>query len=41
MIKEFNDVFPEDPPNKLSPMCNIQHAIDLVPALSLPNLPHY
>ena len=41
IIKEFNDVFLEDLPDKLPSMCNIQHAIDLVPRASLPNLSHY
>ena len=41
MIVEFAGVFPEDLPDKLSPMCDNQHAIDLVPGTSLPNLPHY
>ena len=41
MIDEFADVFPEDLLDQLPPMCNIQHAIDLVLGASLPNLPHY
>ena len=41
MIVEFADVFPEDLPDKLSLMRNIQHDIDLVPWASLPNLSHY
>jgi len=41
VIKEFSDVFPEDFPNRIPPMRDIQHAIDLVPGLSLPNLSPY
>jgi len=33
---EFVDVFPEDLPDQLLPMCDIQYAIDLVPVLDLP-----
>jgi len=41
MIEKFSDVFPEDLPNKLPPMRDIQHAINLTSRSSLSNLPHY
>jgi len=41
VITEFADVFPESLSDKLLPMRDIQHAIDLIPGASLPNFSHY
>jgi len=41
IITDFADMFSKDLPDQLPLMRNIQHAIDLVPGATLPNLPHY
>ncbi|GKD61506.1 transposon ty3-I gag-pol polyprotein [Tanacetum coccineum] len=45
IVKEFLSIGRDEPTskiaNELPPMRDVQHAVDLVPKASLPNLPHY
>ena len=41
IITDFTDVFSKDLPYQLTPIQNIQHAINLVPGATLSNLSHY
>ncbi|KAK9083317.1 hypothetical protein Scep_029788 [Stephania cephalantha] len=41
IVKEYCDVFPDEMPEGLLPLRDIQHRIDLEPGVSLPNIPHY
>lgn len=41
LLNEFVDITPNELPQALPPMQNIQHAIDLLPGATLPNMLTY
>nr|GEY61626.1 hypothetical protein [Tanacetum cinerariifolium] len=41
LLEELSDVFHDELPDALLPLCDIQHHIDLEPSSQLPNMSHY
>ena len=41
LLQEFDDVFPEEVPSGLPPIRGIEHQIDFVPEVVIPNRPAY
>ena len=40
-MQEYEDIFLEETPAGLPPLCGIEHQIDLIPGATLPNRPAY
>ena len=41
LLREFEDVFPEEMPSGLPPIRGIEHQIDFIPGAAIPNRPSY
>jgi len=41
ILTDFSDIMPDELPDELPPLRDIQHAIDFVSGFNLPNLPQY
>ena len=41
ILQHFKDLYPDELPNQLPPLRDIQHQIDFIPGSKLPHLPHY
>ena len=41
LVQEFEDIFPEEMPRGLPPIRGIEHQIDFILGVSLPNRPAY
>ena len=41
LLKKFGDIFPKDPPHGLPPLRGIEHQIDLMTGVSIPNRSTY
>ncbi|KAG8497231.1 hypothetical protein CXB51_008425 [Gossypium anomalum] len=41
ILQEFEDVFPDEVPSGLPPIRGIEHQIDFIPSVSIPNRPAY
>ena len=41
MLEEFQRIIYDELPDEIPPIRDIQHHIDLIPRVGLPNIPHY